>query len=88
MPAPAGTLTGYPTIPAPAVPTRPADSVEAAVAELRRNPRFAGLTVAVTEGTATIAGVAARDDDPWALAAAVRKLPGVDRVVVGAVKAP
>jgi hypothetical protein len=77
----------YPTIPAPAVPTAPADPLADAVAGLKaKSPRFAGLTVTAADGVATISG---RADDPaaaWDLAAAVRAAPGVTRVVVGDVR--
>lgn len=94
LPMPASGVTvptaTYPTIPPPAVPTAPADSaVELAplLADLRaREPRFAGLTVALRGGTAVIAGSAALAADAWDLAAAVRGAAGVDRVVVGAVE--
>src|SRR5262249_38911947 len=82
MPSPAA---AYPTIPPPAVPTAPG-SVAAGLAALRANrPRFAGLTVDLKAGAAVIAGRATRSADVWDFADAVRKLPGVDRVIVGPV---
>jgi hypothetical protein len=73
----------YPTIPAPAVPVRPDQDVAAAVAVVRgADPRFAGLTAAVRGDAVLIAGRAA-DGDAWDFAAAVRRVPGVGRVVLG-----
>lgn len=75
----------YPTIPPPAVPVVPvgtltsggtAAGIDAARAA---DPRFARLTVDLRGGTAVIAG---RSVDAWDFAAAVRKVPGVERVVV------
>jgi hypothetical protein len=86
MPAPA---TAYPAIPAAAVPVVPAvgpGSVPAVLAALRKDPRFAGLTVELKAGVAVIGGRAAHADDAWEFAAAVRKLPGVERVVLGDVR--
>lgn len=76
------------TVPPPAVPTSAAGSLPTVLAALKRDPRFAGLTIEWRSGTAVIAGRAARDADAWAFAAAVRKLPGVGRVVVGDVDVP
>ncbi len=73
----------YPTIPAPAVPVTPADDLASAVEAVRAaDRRFAGLSVAVRGDVATIRGQAA-DGVAWDLAAAVRKVPGVGRVVLG-----
>lgn len=77
-----------PTIPAQAVPVAGPASVPAVPAALRRDPRFAGLTVEWRSGVAVIAGRAARHADAWAFADAVRRLPGVGRVVVGDVDVP
>jgi osmotically-inducible protein OsmY len=85
LPAPAVPPAG-PTIPPPAVPVTPGQDVAAAVDEVRRaDRRFAGLTVTVTGGTVTIGGRAIDPGDAWELADAVRKVPGVDRIVVGRV---
>jgi hypothetical protein len=87
MPAPAVAVSapGYPTIPPPAVPTTPT-TVPAQVAALKsRERRFRGLTVELRDGTATVAGRAARSADAWDFADAVRKLPGVERVSLGTV---
>jgi hypothetical protein len=75
------------TTPPPAVPTSAPGSVPT-VPALRRDPRFAGLTVGWRSDTAVIAGRAARHADVWAFADAVRRLPGVGRVVVGDVDVP
>jgi hypothetical protein len=90
MPAPAGAVAapGYPTIPPPAVPTGPTDAaaLAAQVSALKaRDRRFAGLTVALNAGSATVAGRAAHSADAWDFADSVRKLPGVERVILGAV---
>ncbi len=80
-----------PTIPPPAVPASPAagpGSAPTVLAALKRDPRFAGLTVEMRSGSAVIAGQAARHADTWAFADAVRKLPGVGRVVIGGVDVP
>ena len=76
------------TIPPPGVPTSAAGSVPTVLAALRRDPRFAGLTIEWRSGAAVIAGRAARHADTWAFADALRKLPGVGRVVVGDVDVP
>jgi hypothetical protein len=89
MPAPASAVAapGYPTIPPPAVPTTPT-AVPAQVAALKaRERRFGGLTVELRDGTATVAGRAAHSADAWDFADAVRKLPGVERVILGPVNA-
>jgi hypothetical protein len=83
----------YPTIPPTSLPTVPvvepankrADSLPAATDGLRRNPRFAGLTVEVVDGVAVIGGRVSRHEDAWAFADELRKLPTVSRVAVGTV---
>ena len=51
--------------------------------DLRTDARFAGLKVEIADGVATVSGRAAGGSErSWALAQAVRKLPGVERVVV------
>lgn len=79
-PRPAVSELPYPTIAPPAVPTTPVDPIATAKA---REPRFATLTVELKDGTATIGGRAKSQSDAWDFAAHVRKLPGVERVVVG-----
>jgi hypothetical protein len=76
------------TIPPQALPAAGPASVPTVLAALKRDPRFAGLTIEWRSGWAVIAGRAARDADAWAFADAVRKLPGVGGVVVGAVEVP
>jgi hypothetical protein len=88
MPSPAGS---YPTIPSPAVPAAPVSgpgAVPAVLAALKQDPRFAGLTVELRSGAAVIGGRAGRHADAWEFASAVRKLPGVERVIVGDVDVP
>lgn len=87
----------YPTIPATNLPTEPVpeggwqsvparpDPFDHSVAEMKRNPKYNGLRVEVSSGTAVVKGTAARHADAWEFAAEVRNLPGVQRVVVGEV---
>jgi hypothetical protein len=77
-----------PTLPPQAVPAAGPAAAPTALAALRRDPRFAGLTVEWRSGAAVIAGRAPRHADAWAFADVVRKLPGVGRVVVGDVDVP
>ena len=46
------------------------------------DPRFNRLTAAVSRGVATVGGRGADPAAVWALAAVVRTVPGVTRVVV------
>lgn len=63
----------------PPAPPKPASELD----ELRRDPRFAGLKLELADGVAVISGRATGGSERvWALAQAVRKLPGVERVVV------
>lgn len=65
------------------VPAEPSVKGPAGLEELRRDSRFAGLTVEIADGVAVIAGRANGGRERcWELAQAVRKLPGVTRVVV------
>ena len=82
-PAPDG-LPQYPTIPPPAVPVTPKEDVATAVEVVRASQtRFEGLTARAQSGVVTIDGTATEPDDAWEFAALVRKVPGVDRVVLG-----
>jgi hypothetical protein len=83
-PAP-GVLTGGPQIP-PVDPGRPESVLAAAEAVRRSDPRFAGLTVQLQGADLVIGGRAARASDAWDLSDALRRLPGVGRVVVGSVE--
>ena len=79
-------LVPPPARPAPAVVTgRPGEVLTAATAVRDANPRFAALTLEMQGGTLTIGGSAARASDAWELAQALRRVPGVARVAVGAV---
>lgn len=79
----------YPTIPPPAVPVAPSQDVESAIDTVRKGEsRFANLTVQLKAGTVTVGGSAAATDDAWEFIAKVRKVPGVDRVVMGRIDAP
>jgi hypothetical protein len=74
-------------IPPPAVPTAPDPTLAERIAEVRgRDARFTGFTVSLKGGTAVVSGTAAKPDDAWAYAAALGTVPGIERVVVGAVK--
>lgn len=75
-PTPGAAPLPYPTIPPPGVPTQPEPG----------NPRFASLSVKLNGSTATINGTVHKLTDAWDYADAVQKWPGVDTVVVGAVK--
>jgi osmotically-inducible protein OsmY len=87
-PAPEGPPQ-YPTIPPTAVPVAPNQDVEAAIEDVQRGQtRFAGLTARVRAGVVTIDGTVNDPEDGWAFAAEVRKVPGVDRVVLGRITAP
>jgi hypothetical protein len=82
--------TNLPTEPVPeggwqSVPTRP-DPFDQSVTELKRSPKFGGLRVEVSNGTAVVKGTAARHADAWDFADEVRNLPSVQRVVVGDVR--
>lgn len=78
--------TTIPSAPVTGTPTgRPADVLTAAGTVRGANPKFAALTVEMRDGTLVIAGAAARTADAWEFAQALRRLPGVSRVAVGAV---
>jgi len=63
----------------PATPARAGNDLDA----LRADARFAGLKVEIRDGLAVVSGRAAGGSErSWALAQAVRKLPGVERVMV------
>ncbi|CAN5272352.1 hypothetical protein BH11PLA2_BH11PLA2_12680 [soil metagenome] len=80
-PAPFGP-SQYPTIPSPKVPVKPGQDVAAAVDAVKQlDRRYSGLKMSVNVGTVTIAGDNA--DAAWDLAAEVRKVPGVEKVIVG-----
>jgi len=71
----------YAPVDPPAAPPAPRSAAD--LDDLRADPRFAGLTVEIADGVAVIAGRAAGGRErSWALAQAVRKLPGVERVLV------
>jgi hypothetical protein len=79
-PAPAGSPE-HETIPAVNVPVKPVQDVAAAVDAVRhRDRRFAQLQVKTVFGQVVVSGVNA--DAAWDFADAVRKVPGVDRVIV------
>lgn len=82
-PAPAGPPQ-FPTIPAPRVPVTPGQDVAAAVEAVRQaDGRFAALTLSVQAGTVLIGGSSESGVEAWEFAAAVRRVPGVDKVIVG-----
>ena len=90
----------YETIPPTKLPTTPvredtAWAVEPKTTEtssadplvaLKRNARFERLSVETRDGVATIGGRARRHADVWEFADELRKVPGVRRVIVGAVE--
>lgn len=77
----------YPTIPPPAVPIQPAQDVASAIEELRRaDPRYAGLSVQMQAGFVTIRGQVVNAEDSWDFIASVRKVPGVERVLIGRIE--
>jgi hypothetical protein len=68
-----------PVDPPPAPVARDTSGLDA----LRADARFAGLKVEIRDGVAVVSGRAAGGSErSWALAQAVRKLPGVGRVIV------
>ena len=82
-PAPKGPPE-FPTIPSPRVPMTPSQDVAAAVDAVRKSDdRFTGLVLSVNAGTVLISGSIHDGTEAWDLAAAVRKVPGVDKVIVG-----
>ena len=88
LPAPPVGPPQYPTIPPPAVPIAPAQDLDAALAALRKeDARFAGLTVQHRAGTVTVAG-STDPDITWEFISRVRKVPGVDKVLLGRMNAP
>lgn len=86
-PARPAVLTTTPTAPTTAVvAARPGDVLTAATAVRIATPKFAALTVEMRDGTLVIGGTARRAADAWELAQALRRVPGVERVAVGAVE--
>ena len=82
-PAPAGPPE-FPTIPSPSVPVIPNQDVAAAVEAVQSSVlRYSTLKVVVKAGSVTISGTASDAADAWDLALELRKVPGVDRVIVG-----
>jgi BON domain len=77
----------FPTIPPPAVPVVPKQDVAAAVEVVRvSTTKFSELKTEMKAGVVTISGFALDVGDAWELAELVRKVPGIDRVIVGAVR--
>jgi len=67
------------------VPTRTGDVI-GRLNDLRKSEaRFAGLTFDVRDGIVSLSGTSRNDSDVWDFAAVVRRVPGVNRVVVGIV---
>jgi hypothetical protein len=91
-PIPAAVVPSPPT----GVPTvlttgsgRPGDLLLAAATVRRSNPtKFGGLTTELQDGTLIIGGSAARAKYAWDYAEALRRVPGMVRVAVGAVDVP
>jgi len=84
LPMPAAVVAAYPTIPPPSVPTTPGDDPFAAAKA--SNVRFVGLTATPSKGLVVISGKVKNDADVWAFAEVVRKVPGVNLVVIGKVE--
>jgi hypothetical protein len=77
-----GKLTGTN---AATVALKPGD-VLAAVKDIKKSSsRYAKLAVDLNDGVLVISGTAARATDAWDLAQHLRQVPGINRVVVGAV---
>lgn len=74
------------TIPPTAVPVMPVSDVKPTadrIAALQAaHKRYAGLKVGLRDGTAVVSGGPGRSSDAWALAEALRVVPGIARVVV------
>lgn len=85
-PLPTGVLTGSPTIPV-VDPTKPESVLAGANAVRRSDARYVGLTVELDRGVVVISGHAARASHAWDLSDAIRRVPGISRVVVGTVEA-
>ena len=82
-PAPSGPPE-FPTIPSPSVPVLPKQDVAAAVEAVQSSVlRYSTLKVIVKAGSVAISGTASDAADAWDLALELRKVPGVDRVIVG-----
>ena len=83
-PLPTGVLTATPSVPV-VDPSRPESVLAGANAIRRSDARFAGLTVELDRGVVVISGHAARASHAWDLSDAIRRVPGISRVVVGQV---
>ena len=83
-------IHGYPTIPPVSVPMSPSGRLtgqgSSGIAALRdSDARFIGITVEMKGGTAIIGGKVVKYSDVWDFSEGLRKLPGIDRVVIGSV---
>jgi hypothetical protein len=76
-----GVLTGT----APPMPAKPANVLTTANDMKKTDSRFAKLTVELRDGMLVVGGAAPQASDAWDFAKKLRLLPGVSRVVVGAV---
>jgi hypothetical protein len=77
-------VAAAPTAPA-LLTSRPADVLAAAEAVRKAEARFAGLRVAIANGTLVVAGTAGRAADAWDLAQELRRIPGIPRVAIGSI---
>ncbi len=75
----------YPTIAPPSLPTMPAQDVAAAAEELRRSYGFESVGVAHRAGVLTVSGQVPSMIDFWQFAQDLRRIPGVEQVIVGRV---
>ena len=82
-------LTSTPPAAVPlALPSIRAGELTTAIEAVRKTEsRFAGLSAELRDGTLIVAGRAPRASDAWDFAEAIRRVPGVVRVAVGAVDA-
>lgn len=91
LPMPNDTV-GVPNLPPQGVPLVPPSvkttaTLEEMVGAIRASdPRYGWLTIRLNQGTATISGHAVRIADAWDYAAALQKIPGIDRVIVGDIR--
>jgi hypothetical protein len=73
---PAATL-----LPPVAAPARPASLLEQIDSIRQRDRRFQSIRLEIREGSVFLRGSVTRSQDAWDFAEAVRRLPGVERVI-------
>jgi hypothetical protein len=79
------TASGTPstTVSSTVFPARPNDVLASAETIRKADSRYTALTVEMKVGSLVIGGHAARAADAWDFAQSLRRVPGVERVVVG-----